>query len=309
MSIKRLFAKLTYSIIIVTTLLSSGIVTQVTSVQANHSPAPISAYNRSAAVKWALKNNYNDGRLWGDSEHGRYCTTYVTRAMQAGGISIPSYTGNVQLALWLKSNPGSWEIRPKEQLEPGDIIFLNNAASIPDNLDIKWIDHVVMITGKNKYSAWNAEFANRNISKLAKWKFKKGIHFLVNSTVSPSTTPPVQFLGNVTSVLSDNHGSADLKICAGNLPGSTVYVLFQMENGRKKDGSVKWVSRNFSKLATTTCVIFKNLDGKGSLAKNVRYISRAALNQQPNTNWSGADCYESSGNQGLCNILMKNNKK
>jgi len=293
----------------ITTILSVGVTLPVHPVSADHTSGVVVSYDRSAAVKWALKNNYNDGRLWGDTEHGRYCTTYVTRAMQAGGISIPSFTGNIQLALWLKSNPGSWEIRPKEQLIPGDIIFLNNGAPIPDNLDINWIDHVVLITGNNKYSAWNAEFANRNITKLAKWKYKKGIHFLINADISMNDALPTQFLGNVSSVLRDNHGSADLKICADNLPGSTVHVIFQKENGRKKDGTIKWLSWRFSKQAATNCVLFSNLDGKGALAKNTRYISRAALNQQPTITWSAVECYGSSGFQGLCNILRKNNKK
>lgn len=145
------------------------------------SPATgLAAYNRNAAVKWALKNNYNDGRFWGDSTHSRWCTTYVTRAMQAGGIDVPVYTGNVQLALWLKAHPDAWQIRPVNKLEKGDIIFLNSKAEIPQDLGISWIDHIVLVTDRGKYSAWNAEWANRKFAKLSKWKYQLGIHFIVN---------------------------------------------------------------------------------------------------------------------------------
>ena len=86
--------------------------------------------------------------------------------MQAGGIAVPTYTGNVQLANWLQSHPDYWEIRSKNQLELGDIIFLNKNAQIPDNLEISWIDHVVMVTGAGKYSAWNAERVKQELFQI-----------------------------------------------------------------------------------------------------------------------------------------------
>ncbi len=317
MLLRNISSRLTLSVLLISILVSQGIFTPMTPVQAGSVLTTSGSYDRKTAVKWAVKNNHNDGRFWGDFTHGRYCTTYVTKAMQAGGIAVPTYTGNVQLANWLQSHPDYWEIRSKNQLELGDIIFLNKNAPIPDNLEISWIDHVVMVTGAGKYSAWNAERANKNFSKLAKWNYEKGVHFKVGSvipTITPTLVPtvipanlPTQFLGNPTSTLKDKNGKANLTICADNLAGSTVYVLFRRPNGLKKDGTKKWINLPYNKTATTNCVIFKNLDGPGALAKGVVYESRAALNQQPQANWLAPDCYAQSDYQGLCNIVRKNN--
>jgi hypothetical protein len=287
-------------------LVSQGVFTPVVRVQASTGLAASGSYDRKAAVKWAVKNNHNDGRFWGDSAHGRYCTTYVTKAMQAGGIAVPTYTGNVQLANWLQSHPDFWEIRSKDQLEPGDIIFLNNKARIPDNLELSWIDHVVLVTGTGKYSAWNAERVNKNFAKLAKWNYEKGVHFKVGSiipTVMPTMVPtvvptnlPTQFLGNPSSTLRDKNGKANLTICADNLAGSTVYVLFRRPNGLKKDGTKKWINLTYSKAATTNCVIFKNMDGPGALAPLARVEPAAAHRLPLSPRWPQyAGCNVSQG--------------
>ncbi|MBA4420122.1 MAG: hypothetical protein C0391_03140 [Anaerolinea sp.] len=301
---KLISLKLVAAILVFSVFLGSGIFTPVTQVEASQELTALQAYNRDAAVKWANKNNYNDGRFWGDTQHGRYCTTYVTKAMQVGGIDVPAYTGNVQLAIWLRSHPDYWEFRPKEQLEKGDILFLNNASAIPNSLEISWIDHVVLITTHGKYSAWNAERANKNFSKLSKWKYKKGVHFKVGG--DSSIILPTQFLGNPSSRLRDNNGSTDLTVCADNIAGSTVYVLFRRPNGTKNDGTTKWMNWTYSQKAISRCVTFKNLDGAGPLIKGVKYESRAALNQQPKAVWSASNCYDSSNQQGLCNIVRKN---
>jgi hypothetical protein len=326
MLMRWISSRLTVSILVMSMLFCQGIFTPVHNVDASTELTAPGTYDRNAAVKWAQKNNHDDGRFWGDSEHGRYCTTYVTKAMQAGGIAVPTYTGNVQLANWLQSHPDYWEIRPKNQLELGDIIFLNNKAQIPDNLEISWIDHVVMVTGAGKYSAWNAERVNKNFSKLAKWNYEKGVHLKIGSiipttipTAIPTAIPTVvptnipgnfftQFLGNPTSTLKDKNGKANLSICADNLAGSTIYVLFRWPSGLKKDGSVKWTKLSYSQMALSNCITFVNIDGPGVLIKGVVYESRAALNQQPQANWPASDCYTQSDYQGLCNIVRKNNK-
>lgn len=300
-------SKIVMLISIISTLVSSSLLPVSANVQSETIQDVQTAYNRSAAVKWALKNNYNDGRFWGDTTHGRYCTTYVTRAMQAGGMDVPSYTGNVQLANWLRAHPETWEIRAINQLEPGDIIFLNNAGAIPDNLSLSWIDHVVLVTAKGKYSQWNAERANKNFAKLAKWKYEKGIHFKVG--VSSTTVDlPTQFIGNPGITLKDNKGKANLTICADNLAGSTVHVLFRWPNGVRKDGTPKWVNLTYSKKAVENCVVFKNIDGPAVLAKGVVYEARAAINRLPDSGWQAGSCLVESNYQGLCKTLRKNNK-
>ncbi len=139
-----------------------------------------------------------------------------------------------------------------------------------------------------------------------KAKNDAGIQYWHKGT--PSTIPtippvevkiPTQFLGNPSSTLRDNNGSADLKVCADNIIGQTVYVVFS------RPGKT-W---SYNKKATSRCVSFTNMDGSGPLNGNTLYESRAALNQQPQASWSSRSCYAGNSNQqGLCDTVRKNNK-
>jgi hypothetical protein len=269
----------------------------------NQSVSAAATYNRDAAVNWANSNNRDDGSRGGEKE-GRWCTTYVTKAMQAGGIDIGVINANNELATWLRAHTDIWEIKPKDQLIKGDILFRSNTKDIPDNLNVDWIDHVVLVTAPGIMSMWNAERMNKKFS-WATYTYEKGIHFkdLVPSTI-PTVPPvevkiPTQFLGNPSSTLRDNNGSADLKVCADNIIGQTVYVVFS------RPGKT-W---SYNKKATSRCVSFTNMDGSGPLNGNTLYESRAALNQQPSPSWSSRSCYAGNSNQqGLCDTVRKNNK-
>jgi len=154
------------------------------SVEAAHNQQGVS-YDRDAAVAWANSNNYNDGQS--HASEGRYCTTYVTRSMRAGGIDVPVYNGNGSLAAWLRSHPTYWEIKPKEQLEKGDILFLSHSP-IPDDLNVGYIDHSVLITGSGIYSQWNVSRINKPFSWFAgAWEYEKGVH-IITDQAPPSST-------------------------------------------------------------------------------------------------------------------------
>jgi N-acetylmuramoyl-L-alanine amidase len=104
----------------------------------------------------------------------------------------------------------------------------------------------------------------------------------------------VTLFKNGTSQLTQdqNWGRANLKVCANNLVGNTVYVYFNRA-GR---------SWSYSQKATSTCVIFWNMDGDGPLIAGTTYYSRAALNQPPDTTWP-IPCASKTGGQGLCDQI------
>ena len=107
--------------------------------------------------------------------------------------------------------------------------------------------------------------------------------------------PVIVFAGGSSSLWQDqNWGRANLKVCASNLPGNTVYVRF-FRAGRE------W---NYSQFATSTCVTFWDLDGAGPLNGRTTYYSQAALNQKPNASWP-IPCAGPSGGQGLCDKIYR----
>jgi hypothetical protein len=124
---------------------------------------------------------------------------------------------------------------------------------------------------------------------------------------APPVAPAVdyRFLGGPSSSLKDNNGSADLTVCADNIVNRTVYVNF-----RRPDPKTTWKVWTFNKKATSRCVTFKDMDGSGPLNGGTLYESRAALDQQPSTDWSNTSCYAgNSKQQGLCDTVRKGNQK
>ena len=111
--------------------------------------------------------------------------------------------------------------------------------------------------------------------------------------VSPTPSPPTIFAGNPSSKLFfDNNGNRiNLEVCANNLPGQTVKA--QLSRPGKTFNVV-------SQTASGRCVTFWDMDGAGPVLSNTNYTTRAALNQNPNPNWSGSGCFSSTGGQGLC---------
>jgi hypothetical protein len=175
MKTKKLFL-----LVVLLTLALSLLSPQVTAQAAT-------TYNRDAAVQWAISNNRNDRKAYGASE-GRWCTTYITKALQAGGLpGIPVISSNPALATWLRNHPSYWEIRPLNQLEKGDFIFLNNRGSF--NLNSPYIAHIILVTGPNQSASWNVERLNTSFSAWAvNYPYQLGIHILgvAQSTYSSS---------------------------------------------------------------------------------------------------------------------------
>ncbi len=116
-------------------------------------------------------------------------------------------------------------------------------------------------------------------------------------SVSIVNLKPIVFKNGVSTIWQDqNWGRINLTVCANNLKGNTVNVLFGRAG--KPDFGVP------PQTATSNCVTFWNMDGSGPALRNTTYYSRAALNQKPDPNWP-IPCAVATGGQGLCDKISR----
>ena len=107
---------------------------------------------------------------------------------------------------------------------------------------------------------------------------------------------PTTFVNGSSRLWQDqNWGRANLTVCAANLIGQIVQVVFF------RDGKT-WT---YSQTAGSTCMTFWDMDGAGPLFRGITYFSKAALNQAPNMAWPNYGCYDGSGHQGLCDAMRQ----
>lgn len=278
---KKIFLPRIIFAVFMLSMLLNGLFIPTANVEAKAYDA-LTAYNRDAAVNWANSNNYNDGRYWGEQTHRRWCTTYVTKAMQAGGIGVPVYDGNGALATWLRAHTDMWEIRPKEQLEKGDILFLNKTASIPDNLNISYMDHVVFITAPGTYSAWNAERINKKFAWFAGvFKYEKGVHFKVSSPVAP-----IWVNGKSYALKSANDTNLVLDLEGGKIADGSRILQWGYHGGLnqvwKMEAFANGYYRLHSALNYNYCIVvqYASRDNGGKMA-----LYRCSPNGQDNEWW------------------------
>ena len=110
-------------------------------------------------------------------------------------------------------------------------------------------------------------------------------------TVTPNLNCVYQ---NGVSTLSQdqNWGRANLRVCADNLAGNTIYVNFS------RDGR-EW---EYNQNASSNCVTFEDMDGAGPLNGGTTYYSRVSMCQKPDPTWP-IPCAGFSSGRGLCDSI------
>lgn len=116
----------------------------------------------------------------------------------------------------------------------------------------------------------------------------------------PTPKVPKTFVGHPGANLTLTRTAARFDVCADNLRGNVVVVRLNLRGTATSPGKY-WMA---SKVATSRCVRFDNLDGAGRIALRRVYVARAALNQRPSTAWTYPGCYRSTGGQGLCDRAL-----
>jgi hypothetical protein len=145
-------------------------------------------YNRMATIAWALANNDNCACPRGDSE-GRYGTTYVGRALNAGGLNTSTtWVGNQQIIQWMIANPNTWEEKPLDQLVEGDFVLYSEYSNAPGNWS--YVDavggwslwgQVALVISPGRVAAWNYEYKNIGITSFIGMPYYKGVHIRDNA--------------------------------------------------------------------------------------------------------------------------------
>lgn len=166
-------------------------------------------FNRSAAIAWAQANNRNDGVAYGSSQ-GRYCTNYIARAWNAGGLNVPTtWIGNGQIVSWMLNNPNSWEFLSLDQLVAGDIVLYSDNAGAPSNWSYLnsagaslWL-HSALVVAPGRVAAWNSERWDVPITQMTpSYIYRVGVHIKDESTPAP---PPYAHQGSLS------YGSTQVK--------------------------------------------------------------------------------------------------
>jgi hypothetical protein len=203
---KRLFVFLVSALILLHLVIPYALQRDSSSNAVKPAKAAV-AFNRQAAVAWAVANNYGDGSGRGSSE-GRWCATYIGRAWAAGGMpdASASWTGNNQIVRWMLNHPNDWEFRDKNALELGDIVLLSynssagtsNWSYINEHGQSLW-DHSAIVTGTGLLSAWNNERLNVSMNFFSTFPAQLGVHIKTDNSSSPNLLTNPGFEQNMTA--------------------------------------------------------------------------------------------------------------
>ncbi len=176
-----------------------------------------------------------------------------------------------------------YEHLSKLMVKPGDLVYPYTQIGVSGNgcgSDGAHLHFAVFNKVNGSWKEVKAYFADA--SALATGGLIRPSHMSGNPTYiykanAKKTQLPVIFDHGVSTLWQDQSwGRANLKVCADNLNGNTVNVLFY------RDGR-SWTPP--PQRATSNCVTFWDMDGAGPLNRGTTYFSRAALNQPPSTSW------------------------
>jgi len=122
------------------------------------------------------------------------------------------------------------------------------------------------------------------------------LEFTGSSQPNPAPpSAPTTFVGSPSSRLyvSGDGMQLQLEVCADNLPGETVHLIYHRDGTRPQ---------SFAQTATSRCTTFVDVDGPGSVDSTTSHFTWAALNDLPNQMWP-IPCYRETGGRGLCDII------
>jgi murein DD-endopeptidase MepM/ murein hydrolase activator NlpD len=123
--------------------------------------------------------------------------------------------------------------------------------------------------------------------------------FLRGQTHSDCWSSSEEFASDVATTLTITSAAVNLKVCASNLPGKTVYVSMW----RNGDPERSW---RYTKAASTTCVTFSDMDGAGDVLANTYYYTVAALADVPAdlASQQKTSCLSATGNKLACDRVI-----
>lgn len=207
------------------------------------SVASANTYDRTAAVTWASQHNYNDGSFRGATE-GRWCTTYIGLALNAGGLNTATnWYGNQQIVQWMLANPSLWEDKPIDQLVAGDFVLYSSDSNAPGDWSYiypggysRW-EHVALVIAPGRVAAWNAEQYDVSITGYdsSGFYYRKGVH--IRDSNPPSTevivNPP-----NLTPAYGDQCGTGWYQI--SGYAGQPAYLTLNTNQAAQSSNSGEW---------------------------------------------------------------------
>ena len=224
---------------------------------------------------------------------GCWCTDYVARAF--GGLTgfpdAKDWNGYLQKLGWVEVGPEIGSVAVLQTTFPG----ANKNSGHVGIVEAYSNGKITLRQNHNGTTASSGDVTEYGCTNITNMPWGTSIIGRTDIRFWKPGSIPTTFKNGSSSLTQDQSwGRANLKVCADNLNGNTVFVLFN------RDGR----SWNYSQKATSNCVTFWDMDGAGPLNLHTTYYSRAALNQSPNPAWS-IPCYTATSGKGLCDQITR----
>jgi hypothetical protein len=123
--------------------------------------------------------------------------------------------------------------------------------------------------------------------------------FLAGQSHADCAPSAEDFASDVATTPSITSSAVNLKVCASNLAGKTVYVSMWRNGSPER-------SWRYAKAATSTCVTFSDMDGTGGVIAGTYYYTVASLADVPAdlASQQKTSCLSTTGNKLACDRVI-----
>jgi hypothetical protein len=123
--------------------------------------------------------------------------------------------------------------------------------------------------------------------------------FLRGQTQADCWPSTEEFASDVATTPTITSSAVNLKVCASNLAGKTVYVSMWRNGSPER-------SWRYAKTASTTCVTFSDMDGAGDVLADTYYYTVASLADVPAdlASQQKTSCLSTTGNKLACDRVI-----
>lgn len=218
----------------------------------------------------------------------------AVRAAHSGTLSRPSY----------HSDYGNW-IRLTDRTDPAYVsVYAHLASFMGSTGNVNQGDYIARSGNTGNSTGAHLHFElQKNGARVKPEPMCGQTGFRRYQTKADCWPSSEVFASGASSLISITTQSVNLRVCASNLPGRTVYVSL-WRNAAAGYPARGWLA---SKVASSTCVQFNDLDGAGNTFAGTTYYTNAALRTIPAdlASQQKTSCYSATGRRLMCDSVRR----